>query len=262
MWSTAYHSGAAMSVFVLVHGAWHGGWCWRKVIPLLEKDGHTVFAPDLPGHGNDRTPPSNISFAAYTERVCDAIDSATEPVILAGHSMAGAVISQAAENRPAKVRVLVYVCAYLLRNGQSLRDAAAADKTNKVNSNLVFSDDRSVMTVREEAIADAFYGICPAEDVAWAKPRLVPEATNVWRTPVQLTEERFGRIPRVYVECLRDQAIPLGLQRQMCSEAAPLGVLSIDTDHSPFFSAPSRLADLLLKVGEAARERGSSGPTS
>lgn len=251
-----------MSVFVLIHGAWHGEWCWRKLIPLLEKEGHTVFAPDLPGHGEDRTPPAVVSFAAYTERVCDAIDAASEPVILVGHSMAGAVISQAAENRPAQVRVVVYLCAYLLRDGESLRDAAAADKGNKVTPNVVFSDDRSVMTVREGAIADAFYGDCPAEDVAWAKARLVPEATNVWRTPVRLTVGRFGRIPRVYIECLRDQAIPLELQRQMCSEAAPIDVVSIDADHSPFFSAPARLADLLLRISDAARKTASSGPVS
>ena len=102
--------------------------------------------------------------------------------------------------------------------------------------------------MREDAIADAFYGDCCADDIAWAKPRLVPEPTNVWRTPVRLTEGRFGRIPRVYIECLRDQAIPLGLQRRMCSEAAPIDVLSIDTDHSPFFSAPARLASLLLTI--------------
>jgi pimeloyl-ACP methyl ester carboxylesterase len=249
-----------MSVFILVHGAWHGGWCWRKLIPLLEKDGHTVFAPDLPGHGNDRTPLSDVSFATYTERVCEAITSASEPVILVGHSMAGAVISQAAEYRPEEVRVLVYVCAYLLREAESLRDAARRDKANKVTPNLVLSQDRSVMTVREDAIAEAFYGDCSAEDIAWAKLRLVPEPTNVWRTPVRLKEGRFGRVPRVYIECLRDQAIPLGFQRQMCSEAAPIDVLSIDTDHSPFLSAPALLAASLLNVDEAARKTGSSGP--
>jgi pimeloyl-ACP methyl ester carboxylesterase len=249
-----------MSVFILVHGAWHGGWCWRKLVPLLERAGHVVFAPDLPGHGDDRTPPSGVSFASYTERVCEVIDRASEPVILVGHSMAGAVISQAAENRPAKVRVLIYVCAYLLRDGESLRDAARPDQVNKVTPNLVFSPDRSVMTVRENAVAEAFYGDCPVEDIAWAKPRLVPEATNVWRTPVRLTEGRFGRIPRVYIECLRDQAIPLALQRQMCAEATRIDVLSIDTDHSPFFSAPARLATLLLNPDEAVRKTGISGP--
>ena len=116
------------------------------------------------------------------------------------------------------------------------------------------------MTVREDGIAEAFYGDCSAEDIAWAKLRLVPEPTNVWRTPVRLTEGRFGRVPRVYIECLRDQAIPLGFQRQMCSEAAPIDVLSIDTDHSPFFSAPARLATLLLDIEEAARKTGSSRP--
>src|SRR3954470_15258522 len=136
---TAYDSGAAMSTFVLVHGAWHGAWCWWKVVSLLARDGHTAVAPDLPGHGEDRTPPSDVSFASYTRRICEAMDAAGEPVILVGHSMAGAVISQAAENRPEKVLFLVYLCAYLVRDGESLRDIARRGVANKVTPNLVFS---------------------------------------------------------------------------------------------------------------------------
>jgi pimeloyl-ACP methyl ester carboxylesterase len=239
-----------MSTFVLVHGAWHGAWCWRKVVSLLARDGHTVVAPDLPGHGEDRTPPSDVSFASYTRRICEAIDAAEEPVILVGHSMAGAVISQAAENRPEKVVLLVYVCAYLVRDGESLRDVARRGVANKVTPNLVFSSDRSAMAVREDAIGDALYGDCSADEIAWAKSRLVPEATAVWRTPVRLTAARFGGVPRAYIQCLRDQAIPISAQQQMCAEASDIEVLSIDTDHSPFLSAPERLVQALLQVGE------------
>lgn len=241
-----------MSTFVLVHGAWHGGWCWKKVVPLLQAAGHQALGPDLPGHGDDRTPLSNVSFARYLERICGVLDAAREPVILVGHSMAGAVISQAAENRPDKVGVLVYVCAFLLRDGESLRDVAGRGAVNKVTPNLVFSDDRSAMVVRADAAAEAFYGSCSAEDVAWAQSRLVPQATSVWRTPVRLTDARFGRVPRVYIECLRDQAIPISHQREMCAEAGNIEVFSLDTDHSPFLSCPRQLAGLLLQISETA----------
>ena len=108
-----------MSTYVLVHGSWHGGWCWDKVIPLLKARGHRVVAPDLPGHGRDKTPASDITLRAYADRVCDVLDAEAEPAILVGHSFGGLVITQAAEYRPEKIRTLVYLCAYLLRSGSS-----------------------------------------------------------------------------------------------------------------------------------------------
>ncbi len=103
-----------MSTFVLVHGSWHGAWCWNKLTPLLEREGHAVIAPDLPGHGEDWTPIPEISLQSYVDRVGEALDSAPEPAILVGHSMAGTVISQLAEQRPDQVAGLVYLCAFLL----------------------------------------------------------------------------------------------------------------------------------------------------
>jgi pimeloyl-ACP methyl ester carboxylesterase len=237
-----------VATYILVHGAWHGAWCWRKLVPLLEREGHTAIAPDLPGHGQDRTPIAEVSFRAYTDRICEIIDSRTEPVILVGHSMAGAIISQAAEYRAERVKALVYLCAYLLRDGESLTQAAKRDSGSKAPPNLVFSADRTAMTFREDAIHDILYTGCSAEDAAWAKSQLVPQATRLWAAPLQLTEARFGQVPRVYIECLRDQAISLSLQRQMCAALPCREVLSLDTGHSPFLSAPEELAGLLVRV--------------
>ncbi|HLY58890.1 MAG TPA: alpha/beta fold hydrolase, partial [Stellaceae bacterium] len=74
-----------MSSFVLVHGAWHGKWCWEKLVPLLEAAGHEVLAPDLPGMGDDRTP-ATLSLAAWADFVARRIEDCAEPVILVGHS--------------------------------------------------------------------------------------------------------------------------------------------------------------------------------
>ena len=67
-----------MSPFVLIHGAWQGEWCWDKTVPLLEKRGHTVLAPDLPGHGRDRTPLSMVSLSSYVDSVCRMVDALQE----------------------------------------------------------------------------------------------------------------------------------------------------------------------------------------
>ena len=116
-----------MSTYVLVHGAWHGSWCWEKVVPLLKQAGHQVEPLDLPGHGQDKTPICEITLAAYTKRVCETLDAQAEPVILVGHSMGGIVITQIAEERPEKIQRLVYLTARLLQNGQSLFQIAQTD---------------------------------------------------------------------------------------------------------------------------------------
>ena len=98
-----------MSTFVLIHGAWHGAWCWYKVTPLLQSRGHRVHTPDLPALGIDRTPLPSSSLQCYTDRVCKTLNACDEPVYLVGHSMGGLVISHAAEAMPQKVKMLVYL---------------------------------------------------------------------------------------------------------------------------------------------------------
>lgn len=237
-----------MSTYILVHGAWHGGWCWYKVVPLLEKAGHTVIAPDLPSLGKDKTPISQVSLALWAEHVCWLLDAQAEPAVLVGHSRGGIVISEAAERRPDNVKTLVYLCAFLLRSGESLLQVAGEDTTSLVVPNLVVADDQSSCTVRDDAIRDAFYGDCSDEDVALARLCLAPEPMAPMATPVSVSEGNFGRVPRVYIECLQDRAIPPALQKRMCTAMPCQRVISMDTSHSPFFSAPQALVDHLLAL--------------
>ena len=237
-----------MSTYVLIHGAWHGGWCWDKVVPLLKKAGHKVEAPDLPSHGKDKTSCRAVSLQTYADSVCGILDAQSDPVVLVGHSMGGIVISQAAEYRPEKVDTLVYLTAFLLRDGESLLQVTARDTETLVLPNLIFADDRSHATVRDEAIKDAFYGDCSDEDVVRAKSLLVPQGAAPLAAPVSTSEERFGRIPRVYIECLRDRAISPSLQKDMYTAVPCRKVISMDTSHSPFFSAPEELVAHLTSL--------------
>ena len=115
--------------------------------------------------------------------------------------------------------------------------------------NLVMAEDQSSATVREAAIKEAFYGGCSEEDIALARLLLVPEALAPSATPISITEGNFGRVPRVYIECLRDKAIPPALQKKMYTALPCQKVISMDTDHSPFFSAPEELVTHLLSLG-------------
>lgn len=226
----------------MVHGAWHGAWCWDKVVPLLEKQGHRVAAPDLPGHGSDDSPISEVSLQAYADRVCSVLDAQPEAAVLVGHSMGGIVISRAAEYRPRRVKSLVYLCAFLLRDGETLLQVAQGDTEALVLPNLIVAEDQSYATVRDEAIKDAFYADCPDEDVARARSLLVRQAAAPFATPARTTAENFGRVPRVYIECLRDRAISPSTQKKMYTALPCQRVISMDTSHSPFFSAPEELA--------------------
>jgi len=238
-----------MATYVLIHGAWHGSWCWDKVVPLLQKKGHKVEAPDLPGHGKDKTPIREVSLQAYADRVCTILDAQSEPVILLGHSMGGIVISQTAEYRPEKIKTLVYLTAFLLQNGEFLLQVAGGDTEALVLPNLVMAEDQSFATVKEEAIKQVFYGDCSDEDVARAKKLLVPQAAAPFGTPINITEKNFGRIPRVYIECLRDKAISPSVQKKMYNTLPCRKVVTLDTSHSPFFSAPEALVGHLVSLG-------------
>lgn len=237
-----------MSTYILVHGAWHGGWCWDKVVPLLEKEGHKVEADDLPGHGKDKTPIPEITLQAYADSVCKILDAQSEQVLLVGHSMGGAVITQAAEYRPEKIKTLVYLTAFLLRNGESIAPLAQGDTESLLMPNMIFSEDMSYCTVREEAIKDVFYGDCSDEDAARAKSLLVPQAVAPFITPVDTSEEHFGRIPRVYIECLRDRTISPSQQKKMYTALPCKRVISMDTSHCPIFSAPDKIVGHLTSL--------------
>ena len=246
--STCYNL-RRMATFLLIHGAWHGGWCWRKVVPLLEAKGHKATAPDLPGHGDDKTPTTNVTLKSYTDRICEIASLQGDPVILVGHSMGGVAITQAAENCPKQIRALVYLCAFLLRNGDSLSTWASQDRATMVNpSTLDVRPDGSTVFKRELA-REAFYLQCSDEDVAFAQSRLVAQSRAPTTAPVATTPERWGRIPRYYIECARDRALTPKLQRAMQQAFPCRQTFSIDTDHSPFFSAPRELADILDRIG-------------
>jgi pimeloyl-ACP methyl ester carboxylesterase len=185
---------------------------------------------------------------SYVDRVCQVVDSRSEPVVLVGHSMGGIAISQAAESRPEKIETLVYLCAFLLRDGESLFQVAQEDTESLILPNLVIDEDQGITTIRGEAAKDIFYGDCSDEDVARAKPLLRPDPIAPVGTPISVTEENFGGVPRVYVECLRDRAISPAAQKRMYEASPCERVVSMDASHSPFLSRPEELVSHLTSL--------------
>lgn len=241
-----------MSTFVLIHGAWHGAWCWYKVVPLLKRAGRNVIAPDLPSLGRDTTPLDQVSLDSWIEHLSQIIEAQPSPVVLVGHSRGGILLSALAERLPKRISHLVYVTALLLKDGETIGQVLVEDGTSLIIPNRVPSSDGLSSTVKDEALSETFYASCPEEDITLAKMLLKPEPRGPGATPMHVSDANFGSVPRTYVECLRDRAIPLSLQRRMQAALPCQQVWSIDTDHSPFFSSPQRLAELLLAVPEGS----------
>jgi pimeloyl-ACP methyl ester carboxylesterase len=237
-----------MTTFLLVHGAWHGAWCWVKTAALLESAGHKVVSIDLPGHGDDTTPVNDVSLAAYAEATARAAAECTHPLVAVGHSMGGLVISAAAELAPEHFDGLVYLCAVLLRDGETVGSATALDTEGLIFPALVPSADGLSGTIRSDALKEVFYADCSDDDVAYAAERLCPEALGILEAPLRHTEERAGSIARAYLECSRDNAITPALQRKMYA-ASPCDVVqTLDSDHSPFLSHPEQLTEALTSI--------------
>jgi len=232
-----------MSNFVLVHGAWHGSWCWAGVAAALRQAGHALALVDLPGRAGDPRPHAAITLVDYVRRVGDVIARQGEPVVLVGHSMGGITITQVAEAMPERLVRLVYVTAFLPRDGESLLDFTATETETPLHDGVLADPAQSSLTLKSAAVARAaFYHCCSAADTERALAQLVPEPLTPAAAPVRTSAERFGRVPRTYIECLQDRAISHALQRRMQAALPCERVHQLDTDHSPFLSATAALA--------------------
>lgn len=237
-----------MATFVLVPGSWHGAWCWFKALPRLREKGHSAIAVELPGHGRAWTDIKNVSLQHYVNAVVAVLDEQMAPVVLVGHSRGGIVISQVAERTPEKVRKLVYLAAFLIPNGEAMLPTAISDGESLIVSNLNVNEREGWHMLKESAFREALYGDCSEEDVVLASQLLTPEPNAPVATPLSLTEERFGRVPRVYIETLKDKGVSPMLQRRMQARLPCEQVISMATSHSPFFSTPDQLVGHLTEV--------------
>lgn len=233
--------------FVLVHGAWMGAWSWERVTPRLEAAGHEVRVVELPAHGDDATDPATTTLDGYRDAVLAAMADANEPVVLVAHSMGGMVISAAGQAEPEGVEALVYVAGYLPADGQSLLDLAFMDAGSILGEHLVDHGDGTA-SIETDAIGEVFCADCSEADVALLQEHHRPEAFAPLATPVALTDDGFGTLPRFYVHTAQDVAVSPLLQDQMVAASPVDGATTLDAAHSPMLSAPEALADAILEL--------------
>jgi pimeloyl-ACP methyl ester carboxylesterase len=246
----AHAQGRKPTTFILVHGSWHWGGCFTIVANDLATRGFAVATPDLATHGYDLTAPGAVaSMEQYVQPAASILEKSSGLVVLVGHSMGGTTCTYLAEKYPDKISSLVYLTAFMCENGVSAND-------------YIFSKDYAPLEVitgdplgvrldlsKPSLVKETFYADCDDHLFKIAAQNVIPvtpDAPNKYRS--NITSERFGRIPRYYIECERDKALPIEIQRKMQKAVPGSKVITMSTSHSPFFSAPEKLAEHLASI--------------
>lgn len=226
---------------VLVHGAWETSEIWGGVTAKLKRDGYEVRIVTLPGRPGNPASPSSVSMDGYSKAIADVVGQKGAPVVLVGHSFAGFPISVAAEADPARIRTLVYLAAYLPRDGQSLLSVATADQDSKAGPALQIDKATGMAMIAPEARAGLFANDAPAEVGAMVAKGIVAEPLGPLATPVRLTV-RFAGVDKAYIHTARDQVVSPGLQAAMVAATPVRLEQSLNTGHTPFITNPDGVA--------------------
>jgi pimeloyl-ACP methyl ester carboxylesterase len=240
-----------MKNYLLIHGAWGAAWEFNKVSELLSDDGHNVIALDLPGHGENKAEIKDATMNAYVQTVVDAIDKLDEKVILVGHSLAGAVISQVAEIIPEKIDRLIYVAAMLLKNGDSALSVMQNDAQGELLPNTIFSEDGSYATLSEKTVRSVLLN--DVEDEVYLNSIvhkfLFKQATEPFMAKAQLSAEKFGSVAKYYIRASIDKVISPAAQDKMLTNWKVDKTITLESGHFPLTSIPEKLVEEIKNIG-------------
>ncbi|POF30824.1 alpha/beta fold hydrolase [Roseibium marinum] len=235
---------------VLIHGAWQGSWAWAHLVPHLEAEGLEVHAVDLPGSGPETASAGDITLETVLDHLDDVLWNIGRPVSLVGHSGGGIVASAAGERFRDRVTRIAYVAGMMLPSGMTFGDLQTELQGRKgfsqgISDRIVYSDDRLSSTVPIEEAAAIFFNDCPRDVAMAAAGKLTPQAEGARAILPILTPERFGTLPRLYVEATDDRSVVLLAQRRMQDLVPGATIRSLPTGHAPQLSAPELLSRAL-----------------
>ena len=234
-----------MTTFALVHGAWHGAWCWELLAPFLQQAGHGAVAPELPSDDG------SADFDTYADVMCSALQGCDDDVVVVGHSMGGPTATLVAARYPA--RHLVYLCAVVPESGLSLVDQFQAQPDMITPEffngwvNGVSEPDEQLRTVWVDfdVVREMFYADCDEPTVAAAIDHLRPQAAYPWTLPCSLTEP--PSVPCTYVVCAQDQIVTPEWSRRTGRNIGA-DIVELPGSHSPLLSRPEAVAEVLLQL--------------
>jgi pimeloyl-ACP methyl ester carboxylesterase len=227
----------------MVHGVGNN-WC-----RCSQAGGYDVEALDLPGLGDDSTPVKEVTLQSYIDRVVKVVSAQPEPVLLLGHSMGGVPISGAGETIPKQIKKLVYLTAFLPKDGDSVH--SMIEVVSRFPEPYLAGAIRPAVDGAYEFPPDVerqmFYNTCPPNFVDRAVARLRSQAERPLADTLPLSPSRCGSIPKTYIVCAQDRCLPSGAQHWWCERAPEVKKRVINTDHSPFYSSPEDLAAIIAE---------------
>ena len=234
-----------MADFVLVHGAWHGAWCWKRILPGLWSAGHRAFAVTLTGSGERAHQLSrSITLRTHADDVAAVIEAEElQRAVLVGHSYAGMVITAVADRCAGRIARLVYLDAVVPRPGESWSSTHAP----------------ATQAQRREAIAatgaippadPAVFGLA-GDDAAWVARRQTPHPGGVYDEPLPFDAARVAALLRTFVDCTAPALATIAVMRERVRQEPGWQVLEIATGHDAMVSAPQALLDALLSLAPA-----------
>jgi pimeloyl-ACP methyl ester carboxylesterase len=232
--------------FILIHGAWHGGWCWEKVAAELEKAGHKVQAPTMPGH-HPKDDRNGICLENYITQIVSTIEKAKKPVVLVGHSSAGFLIQSAAARVPEKIDHLIFNNAFILPHGNCQFDRVPPEVARGMTGAAAASPDNCV-PVMEDFVRNTLMSDTPKQIQDELIARLVPQPLALFTTPVDLTGFERGTFGKTLLFCTRDQSLPEGAYLGMARALGHMDIIELDLDHEGLFTHPQQIAAGLLKA--------------
>ena len=237
--------------FVLIHGAWAASWVWDSLRTVLEGQGYAVITPDMPGNSRNPASPEQINMQGCVSHVQACCAGVTGPLLIVGHSGGGVVATQVAEVMAEQVAGIAYIAGMMLPSG--LGFAELADEVQKTQPEaagiwpyLEWSEDRQSSTVPPQAVCDVFLQDLPPELAMAAAQRFCAQPEGTRALVAEWSAERFGQLPRLYIEAQQDKSVVLSVQRRMQQLTPGAKVVSLDTGHVPQVTATQVVADALL----------------
>ena len=224
-----------MTDIVLIHGAWQGGWVWTDIEPNLAAVGHRCHAVDLLGSAPHTPDRGSVTF--------------TDQVVVVGHSGGGLAASQIAEEMPDRVIGIVYVVGMMLPDGVRFADVVESCREREPSASGIWprlDHLEGVSSVPADAAIDIFYHDCEPSAAANAAAKLTPQSNAARDVAPRISEARFGSVPRIYIEALKDRSLVPAVQRRMQELVPGASVRQMDTGHAPMLADPGGLSELLL----------------
>ena len=232
--------------FVLVHGAWHGGWCWSRVADRLRAAGHQVFTPTQTGLGERRHLLSkDITLDTFRTDIVNVIEAEElSKIVLVGHSFGGLAISGVADVIPERIRHLVYLDSLMVEGGKSPFDSLPADV---VAARRKLAEESSGGLSLPNPPASAF-GVLDAHDAEWVKRRLTPHPLSTYTSKQNIKGPVGNNLPRTYIHCTNPSYAALQASRDWVKAQAGWRWAEIATVHDAMVTAPDELAKMLMGV--------------